>query len=72
MNQEVLFAQALEKIKELAKELVKRYTTDKVLFGTDYPMWSPNKEISAFLSLGFSEQEYTKMFNTNAEKVFIK
>jgi len=58
--------------KELAKELVKRYTTDKVLFGTDYPMWSPNKEIFAFLSLGFSEQEYTKMFNTNAEKVFIK
>ena len=57
---------------ELAIELVKRYTPDKVLFGTDYPMWTPSKEISAFLSLGFSEEEYIKMFNLNAEKIFIK
>ncbi len=57
---------------ELAKELVQRYTPNKVLFGTDYPMWTPSKEISAFLSLGFSEEDYTKMFNTNAEKIFIK
>ena len=58
--------------KELAKELILRYTPDKVLFGTDYPMWTPEKEISTFLSLGFSEKEYAKMFNGNAEKVFIK
>lgn len=58
--------------KQLAKELIVRYGTDKVLFGTDYPMWTPSKEIETFLSLGFSEEDYLKMFNSNAEKIFIK
>ncbi len=57
---------------ELAKELVLRYGTDKVLFGTDYPMWTPSKEISAFLSLGFSDEDYVKMFSGNADSIFIK
>lgn len=52
------------------KELIKAYGADKVLFGTDYPMWSPSKEIEAFLFLGLDENEIKCILNTNAKKVF--
>lgn len=52
------------------KELIKAYGADKVLFGTDYPMWSPTKEIELFLSLGLDESEIKCILNTNAKKVF--
>lgn len=50
--------------------LVQAYGTDRVLFGSDYPMWSPAQEVQNFLSLGFTEEEYRKMFAENACKVF--
>ena len=51
-------------------KIIRRYGTDRVLFGTDYPMWSPDKELKRFLSLGFSERETRQILSENAEKVF--
>ncbi len=52
------------------KELIRAYGASKVLFGTDYPMWSPRKEIESFLSLCLDESEIKCILNTNAKKVF--
>lgn len=55
---------------EVSKHIIETYGIDKVLFGTDYPMWSPKKEVELLLSLGFSDDDYELMFHKNAEKVF--
>lgn len=56
--------------KEQAKELIKRYTTNKILFGTDYPMWDAVSELNYFFSLGLDSKEIESILNLNAKKVF--
>ncbi len=56
--------------KETAKKIIRLYGADKVLFGTDYPMWSPKIELEYFLSLGLDEWEINSILNINAKKVF--
>ena len=55
---------------EQAREIILRYGTDRVLFGTDYPMWSPEKELEYFFSLGFSEDENRAMLSENVRRLF--
>ncbi len=52
------------------KELIRNYGADRVLFGTDYPMWDYKKEISTFLSLGLDENEIMCILSINAKKLF--
>ena len=59
-----------EEAKKTIKDLIKKYGAEKVLFGTDYPMWSPCQEIEAFLALGLDEFENRCILNMNAKKVF--
>lgn len=56
--------------KEEIYSVMKKYGADRILFGTDYPMWSPEKELETFLSLGFTEKEKEKMLGLNAKKIF--
>ena len=56
--------------KDTAKRIIKTYGADKVLFGTDYPMWSPEDELEYFLSLGLDEREIMSILNINAKKLF--
>lgn len=53
-----------------AKEIIMRYGVDKVLFATDYPMFDQKTEINYLLQMGFSDEEYEKIFSLNAKKVF--
>lgn len=55
---------------EQAREIILRYGTDRVLFGTDYPMWSPEKELEYFFTLGFSEDENRAMLSENVRRLF--
>ncbi|MBR4910280.1 MAG: amidohydrolase [Clostridia bacterium] len=55
---------------ETATEIIKRYGTDRVLFGTDYPLHSPQNEMQILTSLGFGEEDYKKIFSQNAIKVY--
>lgn len=55
---------------ETAKHLVQTYGADKVLFGTDYPMWDPTDELERFFKIGLSEEENKKIFAENAKKLF--
>ncbi len=56
--------------KEQARELIKRYTADKILFGTDYPMWDIEAELDYFFSLGLDEREIKSILSLNAKKLF--
>ena len=53
-----------------AKEIILTYGTDRVLFGTDYPMWPMEEEIQHILRLQLSEQDNRNIFCENAEKIF--
>ncbi len=55
---------------EKVYSLMKKYGADRILFGTDYPMWSPEKEMATFMSLNFSDAEREKMLGLNAKKIF--
>ena len=55
---------------DVIKRIISRYGTQRVLFGTDYPMWSPQTELNRFFSLGYSEKEKRQILSENAKKVF--
>lgn len=50
------------------KELVQIYGADRVLFGSDFPMWDPKLEFERFNALGFTNEEYEKIYWKNAER----
>ena len=52
------------------EELIKIYSSDKVLFGTDFPMWSHEKELREFMKLNISDADKKKILYDNAVKVF--
>ena len=56
--------------KQKAREIIRRYGADRVLFGTDYPMWSYKDEIEYLLSLELDENEIMCILNSNAKKIF--
>ncbi len=55
---------------EKAKEIIRTYGAERVLFGTDYPMWDAKTELDYFLSLGLDEWEIQCILNKNAKKIF--
>ncbi len=56
--------------RERAKELILRYGTDRVLYGTDYPMWRADRELETLLRMELSDEDYQKIFSDNALRVF--
>ncbi len=54
---------------DIALKIIKDHGTDKILFGTDYPMWSHAKELERFEKLGLSDEECEMILHKNAEKL---
>ena len=52
-----------------AKELIRKWGANRVLFGTDYPMRSAASELSELFKLGLDESEYQCILNMNAKKI---
>lgn len=52
------------------KEIIDLYGVDRVMFGTDYPMWSYKTELTKVLEMDFTEEEFRKLLNENAAKVY--
>ncbi|MBP3894819.1 MAG: amidohydrolase family protein [Atopobiaceae bacterium] len=50
------------------RELVYAYGTDRIMFGSDFPMWEPADEYAKFTSLGFADDELEDMCWHNAER----
>lgn len=50
------------------RELIEDYGADRLMFGSDFPMWNPGEERDTFAALGFSEAQYERMYWRNAER----
>lgn len=53
-----------------ARDLIHAFGSDRVLFGTDYPMWSPQEELNTFRSLELPPQEEEAILWNNAAELF--
>ena len=55
---------------EAAARLIRAGGTDKVLYGTDYPMWPLDDDLAAFFAVGLTEEENRAILSENAKRVF--
>ena len=56
--------------REESEELIKMYTADRVVFGTDFPMWSHKDDIERFYKMNLTTQQQEKILYKNAVKLF--
>ncbi len=52
-----------------AKELIRIYGAERILFGSDFPMWMPQDELKRFYDIGLTERENEMILHENAEKI---
>ncbi len=55
---------------EKTKDIIRAYGADKVMFGSDFPMWSYEQELDRFFGLGLTEEETEKILYKNAVRIF--
>ena len=55
--------------KPIAAEIAEKHGTDKLLFGSDTPWSTPQRETRLIESLGFSESEKEQIYYKNAQKI---
>lgn len=55
---------------EEATSIIKRYGADKVLFGTDFPMWDASEELERFDKLDLTQEERELILWKNADRLF--
>ena len=55
---------------EKTLEYIKMYGADRIMFGSDYPMFSPVAEYDSFMSMPLSDEEREKILWKNAADVF--
>ena len=56
--------------RERSKALIRQWGADRVMFGTDYPMWNPQPEINCLMDMGLEENEYRRILWENAERFY--
>jgi predicted TIM-barrel fold metal-dependent hydrolase len=49
-------------------ELIRLYGAERILFGSDYPMWSPSEEVERFMANSLTEEERELICWRNAER----
>ena len=54
---------------EHARELIDAYGVERVLFGTDFPMWTAESELKMFDKIPLSEKEREMILHENAERL---
>ena len=54
---------------ETANELIHAYGTDKVLWGTDYPMWDSVSEMEYFNRIDLTDEERSMILYENAARL---
>ena len=55
---------------DYAKQLVKHFDTDRLLFGTDFPMWDHKEELDRFFSLELSNEDNIKILSGNFKRIY--
>ena len=54
---------------EEAAQMIRAHGTEKMLFGTDYPMWDHEQELARFLALPLTEEERIAILGKNARRL---
>ena len=52
-----------------AAQMIRDHGPEKMLFGTDYPMWSHEEELARFLALPLTEEERAAILGQNARRL---
>ena len=55
---------------EKVSELINLYGADRLMFGSDFPMWNPAKEYESFMKFDLTDEQREKILWRNAAKVF--
>ena len=55
---------------ERVERCIRILGADRVLFGTDYPMWEPKRELDVFFRMDLTEDERKAILSENAKRVF--
>ena len=55
---------------EKAKELIMAYGVERVLFGTDYPLWTPESEMERFMRIDLADAEREDILYNNSARLF--
>lgn len=50
------------------RELVRMWGADRVMFGSDYPMWDPLVELNELMNCDLTDDELEKILHLNAER----
>ncbi len=50
------------------RELIELYGADRILFGSDFPMWDPGRELERLRSLGLPAADWEKITLRNVER----
>jgi len=71
LNEERLFVDASSSFawvgRRHMRELIRMWGSDRVMFGSDYPMWNPAKELNEMLHCDLTDDELEKVLYRNAE-----
>jgi hypothetical protein len=54
---------------EKVKTYIHGYGADRILFGSDFPLWEPKSEVEAFLQMNLSTEEQEKIAYRNAQRL---
>ena len=54
---------------EKSKELIKHFDKDKLMFGTDFPMWDHVEELNRFFALELSDEDNRKILGENFKRI---
>lgn len=54
---------------ERAVALIRHFGVERVLFGTDYPLWEPREELDRFLALPLTPEEKTRILYQNGAEL---
>jgi len=57
---------------ERIMEMIHIFGTDKIFFGSDYPMWNVKKELETFMSLPLSDEDREQILHKNLEGLLAK
>lgn len=54
---------------ERAKEIVSNFDINKLMFGTDFPMWDHKEELDRFFALELSDEDNRKILSENFKRI---
>jgi len=55
---------------EEAARRLRHFGTDRMMFGTDFPMWDPKEEVARFMALPLTQEERDQVFHKTFVSLF--